>query len=54
MKAGGTVRMNAVDDGWGHEMVERWFEEGDREEGEEPARDDQTRRTDPGGRRLHD
>ena len=52
MNAGGTLRMNAVDDGW-DEMVERWFEEGDREEGEEPARDDQPRRTDP-GRRLHD
>jgi hypothetical protein len=43
MKAGGNVGMNADDDGWADDMIERWFEEGDREQGDEPSRDDQGR-----------
>jgi len=53
MNAGGNLEMNAGDDGWADEMVERWFEEGDREQGDEPPREDQARRTDP-ARRLYD
>ncbi len=54
MNAGGNLEMNAGDDGgWADEMIERWFEEGETEQGEEPLREDQTRRTDP-SRRLYD
>ena len=40
MNAGGNLRMNADDDGWADDLAERWFEEGETEQGDEP-RDDQ-------------
>jgi hypothetical protein len=43
MKAGGNLGMNADDDGWADDMVERWFEEFETEQGDEPSREDQGR-----------
>lgn len=43
MKAGGNVGMNADDDGWADDMVERWFEEFE-EQSDEPSGEDQSSR----------
>ena len=47
MNAGGTLGMNADEDGWADDMAERWFEEGDAEQGQgdDPSREDHSSRT---------
>jgi hypothetical protein len=44
MQAGGKLGMNADDDGWADELAERWFEEFETEQGDEPSREDQSSR----------
>jgi hypothetical protein len=50
MNAGGTLSMNADDDGWADDLAERWFEEGELEQGDEPSREDQSSRITGGAR----
>jgi hypothetical protein len=42
MSAAGSLGMNVEDDGWADDLAERWFEEFETEQGDEPSRDDQS------------
>ena len=42
MSAAGSLGMNVDDDGWADDLAERWFEEFETEQGDEPSRDDQS------------
>ncbi len=43
MQAGGNLEMNADDDGWADDLIERWFEEFE-DQVDEPSREDQSSR----------